>query len=197
MAAARGSADEARFFRDAAALRAWLKRHHDAAQELWLGLYKTGSGRQNMTWSEAVDEALCFGWIDGIRKRIDEERYRIRLTPRRPGSTWSAVNLRKFEQLEADGRMTEAGRAVRSQTDVERSKAYSYERDRVELSRDYEAEIRADAAAWEFWSGLSSSRRKATAHWVMSAKREDTRRRRLAILVESSSEGRLIPLLRR
>lgn len=189
--------ESATYFRSAGEFREWLESHHQEADELWVGYFKKGTGEDTMTWSESVDQALCFGWIDGLRKRVDDRRYKIRFTPRRSGSIWSAVNLRKMEQLEEAGLMTDAGRAVFSRRTEERSRVYAYERETAELASEFLAQLEADAEAWKFWQSLGSYNAKAMTHWVMSAKRESTRRRRFVQLLENSKQGQLIPSLRR
>ena len=150
-----------------------------------------------MTWSDSVDQALCFGWIDGIRRRVDEDRYQIRFTPRRPGSIWSKVNIEKMAKLEESGEMTDAGRKAFEKKSVERSKVYAYERERAELAPEYRRQIEKNKKAAAFWSELSGYKKKTTTHWVMSAKKEETRQRRLKVLIESAEQGLVIPSLRR
>jgi uncharacterized protein YdeI (YjbR/CyaY-like superfamily) len=188
--------EEAIFFETPSELRAWLEKHHVTASELWVGYYKKGSGRRSLTWPEVVDEALCFGWIDGKTQRIDEHRYRQRLTPRRPRSNWSAVNIAKVAELRAQGRMTPTGEAAFAARREDRSAVYSYER-RHEAAFDDEqdAAFRANATAWEWFSAQSPSYRTMATFWVVSAKRPETRARRLATLIECSSEGRRVPPL--
>ena len=188
--------EEAIFFETPSDLRAWLEEHHATASELWVGYYKKASGRRSLTWSDVVDEALCFGWIDGKTQRIDEHRYRQRLTPRRPRSNWSAVNIAKVAELRAQGRMTPAGEAAFAARQEDRSAVYSYER-RHEAAFDdeQEAAFRANATAWEWFSAQSPSYRTMATFWVVSAKRPETRARRLATLIECSSEGRRVPPL--
>jgi uncharacterized protein YdeI (YjbR/CyaY-like superfamily) len=186
------AAVEPRFFATSAELRAWFEAHHADADELLVGYYKKGSGRPSITWPESVDEALCFGWIDGIRRRIDDERYSIRFTPRRPRSVWSAVNIKRAGELIAEGRMTPAGLAAFEARDEERSAIYSYEQLRqATLEPEQEERLRANAAAWEWFQSRPPSWRRAAAHWVTSAKRPETRERRLATLIEEAAAGRL------
>jgi uncharacterized protein YdeI (YjbR/CyaY-like superfamily) len=188
--------DEAIFFTTPAELRAWLEEHHESAQELWLGYYKKATGKPTLTWSEAVDEALCFGWIDGKLQRIDEQRHRQRFTPRRPGSNWSAVNIAKVAELRKQGRMTAAGEAAFAARREDRSAVYSYERrHEARFDADQEAEFRANDAAWAWFTEQSPSYRALATFWVVSAKRPETRARRLATLIESSAEGRRAPPL--
>ena len=184
------------FFEAPADWRAWLEQHHDSERELLVGFWKRGSGRPSITWAESVDEALCFGWIDGVRRRRDDESYTIRFTPRQARSTWSAVNVARVHELEAAGRMHPAGLAAFERRADDRTAIYSYEqRHTAELGDEYEAELRADPAAWGFFQAQPPSYRRAAAHWVTSAKREETRRRRLAQLVADSAQGRRVPPL--
>ena len=188
--------EEAIFFETPAELRAWLEKHHATASELWVGYYKKASGKRSLTWSEVVDEALCFGWIDGKTQRIDERRYRQRLTPRRRNSNWSAVNIAKVAQLRAQGCMTPAGEAAFAARREDRSAVYSYERrHEAAFDADQEATFRANAPAWEWFSAQSPSYRTLATFWVASAKRPDTRARRLATLIECSADGRRVPPL--
>ena len=185
-----------KFFRTQADFAAWLEQHHDSAEELWVGYYKKSSGRPSITWAESVDEALRFGWIDGIRKSIDGERYTNRFTPRRPTSTWSARNIKRVKELIEQGSMHPAGRKAFEARSDDRSSIYSYEqRHNATLDRDYERELRRNRKAWAFFQSSPPSYRKAVVHWVMSAKREETRRRRLSRLIEDSAEGRRVPPL--
>lgn len=185
------------FFAAPAAFREWLTAHHADASELLVGFHKRESGRPSLTWPESVDEALCFGWIDGVRRRIDDASYSIRFTPRRPGSVWSAVNIAKIEKLEQAGRMTDAGRAAFALRKENRSGIYAYEQRPQELPAEYRAvlELNPDAAR-DFDARPPGYRR--TAIWkVISAKQEATRLRRLAELVDCHARGELIPELRR
>ena len=188
--------DEAIFFSSPAELRAWFVEHHGTASELWVGYYKKASGKRSLTWSEVVDEALCFGWIDGKAQRIDEHRYRQRLTPRRANSNWSAVNLAKVEKLRAEGRMTPAGEAVFAARREDRSAVYSYERrHEAAFDAEQEATFRANPSAWEWFDAQSPSYRSLATFWVVSAKRPETRTRRLETLIECSADGRRVPPL--
>jgi len=178
------------FFDSAAAFRAWLAQHAATAPELLVGFWKVGSGRPSMSWSESVDEALCFGWIDGVRKRIDEQRYQIRFTPRRPGSIWSAVNLAKVEALIAAGRMQLAGLAVYEARDPAKQRVYAFEREQpAELSASELRQFRAAGAAWTYFEACPPGYRRVMLHWVCSAKRAQTRARRLAQLMEVCGRG--------
>jgi uncharacterized protein YdeI (YjbR/CyaY-like superfamily) len=186
---------DATFFSSPAEFRAWLEEHHETASEVWVGYYKKATGKPTMTWSQAVDEALCFGWIDGKLQRIDDQRHRQRFTPRRPSSNWSAVNIAKVAELRKQGRMTPAGEAAFAARREDRS-AYSYER-RHEAAFDPEqkAAFRADKGAWKWFNDQAPSYRHMATFWVVSAKRPETRARRLATLIECSAEGRRVPPL--
>ena len=187
---------EAIFFGTPGEFRAWLEENHETEPEIWVGYYKKATGKPSMTWSEAVDEALCFGWIDGKRQRIDEERHRQRFTPRRPQSTWSAINIAKIADLRAQGRMTPAGEAAFAARREDRSAVYSYER-RHEAAFDAEQEtaFRGNEGGWAWFSAQSASYRQTATFWVVSAKRPETRAKRLATLIECSAEGRRVPPL--
>jgi uncharacterized protein YdeI (YjbR/CyaY-like superfamily) len=178
--------------------RRWLEQHHDSEPELWVGYYKKGSGRASMTWPESVAEALCFGWIDGIRKSIDAERYMIRFSPRRKGSVWSAVNIRLVAELMEQGRMRPSGLAAFGERREDRSGIYSYEqRDTAVFPAVYEKRFRANKKAWAWFEAQPKGYRQNTIRWVMTAKREETRERRLATLIADSAAGRRIgPLAR-
>jgi uncharacterized protein YdeI (YjbR/CyaY-like superfamily) len=181
---------EARFFATPREFRAWFEDNHADADELLVGFYKKGSGRPSITWPESVDEALCFGWIDGIRRRIDGESYSIRFTPRRARSLWSAVNIARAGELIAEGRMTPAGLAAFEARDEARSATYSYEqRHSARLSPEHEARLRADPAAWERFQSRPPSWRRAAIYWVTSAKKPETQERRLAKLIEGAEPG--------
>jgi len=189
---------EVRFFETPAQWRAWLEANHATATEVEVGFRRKATGLPTMTWSQAVDEALCFGWIDGVRHSIDETGYCNRFTPRKPASTWSKVNIAKVEALEAAGRMTDAGRAAFARRTEERSGIYSFEGDRRDtLPEPYAAVLAADAAAQADFAARPRYYRRAVVHWITSAKREATRERRLAQLVESSAAGEEVPPLRR
>lgn len=176
------------FFSNASAFRRWLEADAAGATELLVGFHKSGSGRPSMTWSESVDEALCFGWIDGVRKRIDDATYMIRFTPRKPVSIWSAINIAKIERLQAESRMTPAGAEAFARRTEARSKVYAYEREApAELSA---AELRAfkrDQAAWRFFESTPPGYRKVVLHWVCSAKKPATRATRLGKLLAASA----------
>jgi uncharacterized protein YdeI (YjbR/CyaY-like superfamily) len=186
------------FFSTPAELRAWLAAHHLHADELNVGFYKTGSGWPSITWPESVREALCFGWIDGVRRRIDEHSYEIRFTPRRPGSTWSAINIALAQELLQSGEMQPAGRAAFETRRPDRSRIYSYERTTpAKLPPEYQVRLNADAPAAAFFAAQPPSYRRAAVHWVVSAKREETRGRRLDTLIADSRDGVHLKHLRR
>lgn len=180
------------YFRSAADFRRWLETHGASAQELWLGYFKRGSGEPSLTWPESVDHALCFGWIDGLRKRVDEMRYAIRFTPRRPGSTWSALNIKRVEILREQGLMRAAGLAAFGARQENRSGVYSYEQRPMQLPEPYAARLRKRRGAQSFFHAQPDSYRKAAIWWVISAKREATRTKRLEQLIEDSACGRRI-----
>jgi uncharacterized protein YdeI (YjbR/CyaY-like superfamily) len=187
-----------RYFASFDEWHAWLDENHVRAAELLVGFHKRASGRPSLTWPQSVDGALCFGWIDGVRKRVDDQRYTIRFTPRRERSIWSAINIRRVGELERLGLMREAGRAAFAKRDEKRSKVYSYEREAAAAFTPSETKrLKANAAAWKYFAAKAPWWRKAATHWVVSAKREETRDRRLAALIAESAAGRDIPPLRR
>lgn len=178
------------YFATPAELRAWLEANHDHATELWVGFHRKETGTPSVTWPEVVDEALCVGWIDGIRKRVDDRRFAIRLTPRKRGSVWSALNIANVERLAAQGRMRPAGIAAFERRDDARSLVYSYERATAALDPDHEARFRANAEAWAFWVRQPPGYRKLAAWYVLSARLHETRARRLDQLIADSAAGR-------
>jgi uncharacterized protein YdeI (YjbR/CyaY-like superfamily) len=181
------------FFATPADLCQWFNEHHESEKELLVGFYKKDSGKPSITWPESVDEALSVGWIDGIRKGLDEESYTIRFTPRKSGSIWSAVNIARVEVLTQEGRMKPAGLKAFEQRKENKSGIYSYEqRDQIELN---EAEInafKADPKAWEFFEAQPASYRKAVLWWIVSAKKDETRAKRVATLIDDCANGRKI-----
>jgi uncharacterized protein YdeI (YjbR/CyaY-like superfamily) len=185
-----------RFFRTPSDFRKWLAAHHASETELWVGFYKKDSGKASVTWPQSVDEALCFGWIDGIRKNIDEVSYKIRFTPRKQRSTWSAVNIKRVAELTEQGLMEEAGLKAFASRQENRSGIYSYEQRSPELPAQYAKELKKNAAAWKFFQAQPSSYRKAVNWWVVSAKQEETRLKRLDKLIDDSAAGRRIPQFR-
>lgn len=186
------------FFPSPAAWRAWLEGHHKDAAELWVGLYKRDSGRPSISWPQAVDGALCFGWIDGIRKSVDAISYTIRFTPRKPRSVWSAVNVRRASELSAKGLMHPAGLAAFEHREGKRSEIYSYEqRKTAELPVAYRKKFRAHPAAWKFFQDQAPWYRRTCSWWVISAKKEETKLKRLAELMEHCEHRRTLPALTR
>ena len=182
---------DARYFSAPEDFRAWLEQHHERESEVWVGYWKKHTGKPSLTWSQAVDEALCFGWIDGVLRRVDDERHMQRFTPRKPTSNWSAVNVAKVEQLRAAGRMRPAGEAAFALRREEKSGVYAYEqRHLAALEPEQEERFRANAAAWEYWSAAPDGYRKMATWWVVSAKRPETREKRLTTLIEASAAGR-------
>ena len=182
-----------RFFATPAAFRRWLERNHARESALWVGFHKVGSGKKSITWPQSVDEALCFGWIDGVRRRIDDERYSIRFTPRKPTSIWSAVNIRRMEELSAAGRVRPAGQAAFERRSAKKSAIYAYEQRReMVLDPAYEEELRRDEAAWKHFQGEAPWYRRTVTYWVMSAKKEETREKRLRELIAASAAGQRI-----
>jgi uncharacterized protein YdeI (YjbR/CyaY-like superfamily) len=182
------------FFLSAAEFRSWLKQHHAKMEELYVGFYKRKSGKPSITWSEAVDQALCYGWIDGLRKSIDDTSYVIRFMPRRPGSVWSAVNVQRVKELDRLGAMRAAGHKVFKA--LKTSRVYSYEqRNTATLSRVDTRTFRADNKAWAFFQDQAPWYRRMAIWWIVSAKKEATRHRRLAKLMECSRQGQIIPAM--
>ncbi|WP_456461485.1 YdeI/OmpD-associated family protein [Reichenbachiella sp.] len=188
--------EDAIFFSSAHEFGQWLAAHHQKLTEQWIGFYKVKSGRPSMTWSESVDQALCYGWIDGLRKSIDDQSYKIRFTPRKPKSHWSAVNLKKMKFLLAENLVAPAGLAIYEKRDKENARKASFEQKEIKLDKVYEDQLRANDPAWTFFNELPPSIKKPTVWWVISAKQEATRQRRLKILIESSAQGERIPLLK-
>jgi len=184
------TASAPRFFATPQDFRAWLDEHAAAARELIVGFHKRATGRPSMTWPESVDEALCVGWIDGVRTRIDEQTYKIRFSPRQPTSIWSAINIARVAVLEREGRMTAAGRAAFARRREERSRTYAYEQSRTASLDAHElAEFRRHAPAWTFFERQAPSYRRRALWFVVSAKRAETRQRRLASLIAASAQG--------
>ncbi len=191
------SPESAFFFASRDAFIAWLDEHHLGVPAYWVGLYKKGSGRVNMTWPESVDAALCFGWIDGQGKSLGEEARAIRFSPRRKGSIWSAVNVRRVGELAEQGMVRPAGRAAFAARREDRTAIYSHEQEMPELDAAQLAAFQDNPAAWAFFSARPPSYRKAAIWWVISAKREETRERRLRTLIEDSAQERLLGHLQR
>ncbi len=180
------------FFDDAADFRAWLEAHHDTATEVWVGLRRKHMPNPGLLYAEAVRVGLCFGWIDSVSQRIDEDSRRQRWTPRRRGSTWSTVNIAAVEELTAAGLMHPAGLAAFAARREDRSGIYTYENDAPVWPEDYEERLRADPRARAFWDAATATYRKHATAWVVTAKQEATRERRLAQLIEDCAAGRLI-----
>ena len=177
------------FFATPAEWRAWLEANHATAAELSVGFWKVGSGKASMTWPQSVDEALSFGWIDAVRHRIDDEAYRIRFIPRKPTGIWSAVNLKRFAELKAEGRIAPAGQAAHD-LGKHRTGVYSYERAASDLSPDQTRQFQANAQAWAFFQAHPPGYRKLTIHRILAAKTPETQARRLALLIDASSQAR-------
>jgi uncharacterized protein YdeI (YjbR/CyaY-like superfamily) len=184
------------FFRTRDHFRRWLEKNHARLTELWIGFYKRDSEKGGLTYKEALDEALCFGWIDGVRKRLDDEAYVQRFTPRTARSYWSAINTRRLEELKEAGRVHAAGLAAFGRRDKAKSERYSFERQAAQLEPDAEAMFRAEAGAWEFFQAQAPWYRRVTIHWVTSARKPETRQRRLEILIRDSAAERRIGLLK-
>jgi len=178
-----------RFFKTPSAFRKWLAPNHAKSTELLVGFYKKGSGKPSITWPESVDEALCFGWIDGVRKRIDEDSYVIRFTPRKTGSFWSNINIRNAEKLIAEKRMRPAGLKAYQLRKENRSGIYAYEQRSPELEEKYARKFKLDKAAWKFFQAQPPSYRKTMNWYIVSAKQEATRLKRLDKLIEASAQG--------
>jgi uncharacterized protein YdeI (YjbR/CyaY-like superfamily) len=181
---------EITFFRSPSDLRKWFERHHATATELWVGYYKKGTGKLSITWPESVDEALCFGWIDGIRKSIDNLSYTIRFTPRRGGSIWSAVNIKRAKALADERRMQPVGLKAFHARRENKSGIYAYEQRRAQLEEPYHSMLRKNKAAWNFFQAQPPYYRKTVGWWVVSAKQEQTRLNRLEQLIQASASGK-------
>ena len=183
-----------KFFASGAAFRAWLETHAATAGELLVGFHKVDSGKPSMSWPESVDEALCFGWIDGVRKRVDDHAYTIRFTPRKTTSIWSAINIAKVEKLRAEGRMTAAGEAAYAHRKAHKSVIYSYEQEGVpELSAEEIRLFKRNKAAWAYFEAAPPGYRKQMLHRICAAKKAETRASRLAKLMDASAAGERLP----
>jgi uncharacterized protein YdeI (YjbR/CyaY-like superfamily) len=178
-----------KFFKTPSAFRKWLAANHAKSKELSVGFYKKSSGKPSITWPESVDEALCFGWIDGIRKSIDEESYKIRFTPRKPGRVWSAINIRNVERLIKEQRMQPAGLKAYELRTANRSGIYAYEQRSPELIQPYLGKFKRHKTAWKFFVAQPPGYRKIMNWFIVSAKQEETRLKRLARLIEASANG--------
>jgi uncharacterized protein YdeI (YjbR/CyaY-like superfamily) len=181
------------FFATPAVFRAWLERHHADEAVLLVGFYKKGSGKPSITWPESVDQALCYGWIDGVRKSLDADSYTIRFTPRKPGSIWSSINSKRAQALIDQGQMQPAGLKAFQARKENKSALYSYEQRSVDLEEPYQRLLKKDKAAWTFFQSQPPSYRKVVTWWVQSAKKEETRRKRLDKLRTYSAQGLRIP----
>src|SRR5687767_3329009 len=190
---------KATFFATPADFRRWLEKNHDTQRELLVGFYKKGSGKPSITWPESVDEALCFGWIDGIRRTIDDESYSIRFTPRRARSVWSNVNTKRVAELTKQGRMHASGLKTFAARDPNRSGIYAFEQRKEDQKLDppYAAKLKANKKAWAFFQSQAPWYQRTVSRWVMNAKKEETRLRRLLALIEDSAAGRRIGPVRR
>ena len=185
------------FFATPAAFRRWLEKNHDTSKELWVGFYKKDSGKPSITWPESVDQALCFGWIDGVRKSVAADSYMIRFTPRKPASIWSTVNTKRAKELRKLGLMHEAGLQAFERRDVKKTQQYSFERDNVEFTAELQKRFQAKRKAWAFFQKQPPGYRKLGTWYVMSAKQDATRLRRLERLIADSEAGRRIGILGR
>jgi len=181
------------FFQTPAAFRKWLEQHHANQDVLWVGYYKKGSGKQSITWPESVDQALCYGWIDGVRKTIDEHSYTIRFTPRKPGSVWSSINIKRAQALIKQGQMQPAGHKAFQARKENKSGIYSYEQRSVDLPEPYNRLLRKNKAAWSFFQLQPAYYRKVVCWWIVSAKKEETRLKRLEQLMACSVQGQRLP----
>jgi uncharacterized protein YdeI (YjbR/CyaY-like superfamily) len=185
------------FFKSQADFLVWLEDHHDQLKEQWVGYFKKNSGQPTITYQESVDAALCYGWIDGLKNAIDGDRYKIRFTPRKPTSTWSQTNINRVAELQALGKMKPAGMQAYQLRKENKSGIYSYEQRSVDLDRPYADRLNQNPSAREFYQAQSDSYRKAANWWVVSAKTEETRLKRLDQLITCSAEGQKIPLMSR
>jgi len=186
------------YFKSGQELRAWFEKNHLSLPELALGYFKKKTGRPTVTWSESVDQAICFGWIDGIRRRVDDERYWIRFTPRRAKSHWSRVNIEKVKRLTSEGLMSDAGIAAYERMDPKNAELAAYENDGIpDFHPDYLKQFKSNRKAWAYFDSSAKSYQKLVRRWVMSAMQEKTRLRRLKILIESSGQELKIPSQRK
>lgn len=192
-----GMADslEPLYFETAIEFRKWLLENHSKETQLLVGFYKINSNKPSITWSESVDQAICFGWIDGVRRSIDEERYCIRFTPRKPGSIWSAINIKKVEELSAKRLMHPTGIEAYKKRKEDKSRVYSYEKDPVSLSPEFEKKFRANKKAWKFFNSMPPSYQRTAIHGIMTVKREETKLKRLEELINDSAAERKIKRL--
>lgn len=185
--------DRLRFFRSSDDFRRWLEKNHDKAVELWIGFYRKDSGKGGMTYHEALDEALCFGWIDGIRKKLDDVSFTNRFTPRKPRSIWSNVNIAHVERLTRTGRMHPSGTAAFKAKEDSRSGVYSFERETAELDPEMKRRFQRNKAAWTYFESAPPYYRRIAAWWIISARRNETREKRLAVLIQCSAKATRLP----
>ena len=188
--------DEPKFFKTAGAWRKWLEKNHDRAPEIWVGLHKKDSGLPSVTYKEAVDQALCFGWIDGIARGIDQKSYKQRFTPRTKRSAWSAINIARIGELKEHGLLHPAGLAAFEQRDQARTNQYSFEQEKIRFTNADERSFRGNKKAWAFFESQPPGYRKQATWWVLSAKRDETRQKRLTTLIDDSAAGQRIKPLR-
>jgi uncharacterized protein YdeI (YjbR/CyaY-like superfamily) len=185
------------FFKSSGELRKWFQKNHNKASELWLGFYNVKSGKKGITYKEAVDEALCFGWIDGIRKSLNEESYVNRFTPRKKNSIWSNINTKRINELIEEGRVHPAGLEAFNKRSEEKAGIYSFEQDSHELLPVFEKKFKANKKAWKYFTSKAQWYQRTSIHWVMSAKQEATRLKRLETLIKDSENEKTIALLTR
>jgi uncharacterized protein YdeI (YjbR/CyaY-like superfamily) len=188
-----GTKGDPRHFKSGKAFEQWLERNHADKAELWVGFYKKATGKGGITYPEALDAALCYGWIDGVRRRVDEAAYEIRFSPRKPVSKWSQVNVDRYSELEADGRIRDAGAAAWARFDPEKHRPYSFETRPKKLAPELERRFRDHAEAWTFFGAQPPGYRRTAIFWVMDAVRSSTRERRLDQLIDHSANGRRLP----
>jgi uncharacterized protein YdeI (YjbR/CyaY-like superfamily) len=185
-----------KFFKSSSQFRTWLERNHGSVPELWLGFYKKSSGKGGITYREALDEALCFGWIDGVRKGLDDTSYTTRFTPRKPKSAWSLVNIDRARWLKKRGLMTPAGLKAFDERDEAKARRYSYEQQFPKFDRASQAKFKANSKAWQFFQSQPEGYKRTATWWVMSAKRQETRSKRLTTLIDDSRKGLRLAMLR-
>lgn len=178
------------FFSSSDEFRTWLETHHEKEKELLVGFYKVDSGKACMTWSQSVEEALCYGWIDGVRKSVDKESYTIRFAPRKKGSIWSKVTIQKMQNLIKEGRIQASGLAIYHDSDPEKASIYSFEKEVVAFSAAFEKEFQKNKVAWSFFISQAHSWQKTMTHWIMGAKQEATQLKRLQELIQNCEAGK-------
>lgn len=186
-----------RFFQSTAEVHQWFQKNHDKSSELWIGFYSVKAKKQSATYKEVLDEALCFGWIDGIRKNVDEDSYTIRFTPRKKNSIWSNVNTKRMKELIALGRVQLSGLTAFQKRDEKKAGIYSFEQNAHQLIAEYEKKFQKNKKAWKYFTSKAPWYQRTSIHWVMSAKQEVTRLKRLETLIRDSQEERTIALLTR